>query len=275
MGGYAALLIAQGMRKVQGFQQDIETVKQLKRKPTVWDAAASGFLSGVDPSLSSGYWQTKLDRQNEALQRQEGRETIAGINEAINLQTAGAQSAINRQLEIDNRNLASTFAVSGGIRTGNYQRKVGELNRQGVEDVARVAQQGALQGKMMELGYTKDVQQFNLELAKLESAKASGDAQMIGVSAENLAPAFYDMFFKPKAQGETTVSNPEEIMGGVSGSNYNLDEQISGGEYPRYNESPTLDYIRNLYKPKPRSSAGMFAPQQDNTDPVSILWNTI
>jgi hypothetical protein len=261
-----SLLAQQGVRRGAGLMSDIEKLGQLKRKPTFWDSLMIGGLGAIDPSLSSQYLDTKLDRQNEALQRQEGRETIAGIESAANLKTQAEQDAINRQLGINQQNLASTFSVSGGVRTGNYQRKVGELGEQAVKDIAGVAGQNALTAKMMELGYTQNVQNFNLELAKLESAKASGDAQMAGVAAENLAPLLYDLLFKPK--GELPTSNAE------FGPELPTSHPITLDNMSPPSSSPTLDYIRNLYKPKPKSSAGMFAPQQDNTDPISILWGT-
>ena len=266
----ASLIIAQGTRRISGAMSDTEKIKQLKRPLSFWNSVVVGGLGAIDPSLSSQYLGTKLDRQNEALQRQEGRETIAGIESAATLKTQAEQDAINKQLEINNRNLASTFAVSGGIRTGNYQRKVGELNEQAVTDVANVTRQNALQAKMIEMGYTNQVQNFNLELAKLESAKASGDTQMAGVAAENLAPILYDMFFKPK--GEIPVTNPEEITGGVMNPNYRPDEEVLGGEYPTsdYGKSPTFDFIRNLYKPKPKLTG--VAPSKDYTDSISVLW---
>jgi len=225
---------------------------------------------GAIEGLFEGWWMRDKEGKQRRWQDSELLRKYAAIENAGALETSASQDVINRQLGISSQNLASTFATSGGIRTGNYQRKVGELNRNAVEDVARIAQQKALDVEAMKIGYGANVNQFNLELAKLESAKASGDAQMIGASAENLAPAFYDMFFKPKGQGETTVTNPEEIVGGISNSNYNLNEQISGGEYPQYNEDPTLNYIRGLNKPQP--SRKSLIPQQDNTDPISILW---
>jgi hypothetical protein len=238
-----------------------------------WGTAIGGGIGAIE-GLFEGWWQRDKEGKQRRWQESELMRQYSALENIANIQTAGQQDAINKQLEINNRNLASTFAVSGGIRTGNYQRKVGELNEQAVTDVANVTRQNALQAKMIEMGYTNQVQNFNLELAKLESAKASGDTQMAGVAAENLAPILYDMFFKPK--GEIPVTNPEEITGGVMNSNYRPDEEILGGGYPTsdYGKSPTFDFIRNLYKPKPKSSAGMFAPQQDNTDPISILWGT-
>jgi hypothetical protein len=262
-----SMVAQQGLRRGAGLMSDTEKIGQLKHPLSFWNSVMVGGLGAIDPSLSSQYLDTKLNRQNEWEQRQEGREVIAGIESAATLKTQAEQDAINKQLGINNKNLASTFAVSGGIRTGNYQRKVGELNAQAVTDVANVASQNALTAKMMELGYTQNVQQFNLELAKLESAKASGDSAMAMSAGENLASPLLDFVMGMNKGGELTTTNPEEIAGGVSNSNYNLNEQISGGGYPQYNEDPTLNYIRGLNKPKPKSTTGgQFAPTSDSID---------
>ncbi len=263
-----SMVAQQGFRRGMGAMSDTEKLGQLKRKPTLWDALMVGGLGAIDPSLSANYLDTKLDRQSEALQRQEGRDTIAAINQAANLQTEGQQAAINKQLDINQRNLASTFATSGGIRTGNYQRKVGELGEQAVTDVANVARQNALQAKMLELGYTQNVNQFNLELAKLEQAKASGDAGMAMSAGENVASPLMDFLMgMGKGQGELPVENAEfgPTLAEASPPK-TLDNMSSIGT------SPTMEYIRSLYSPKPKTQGvGSFAPQPVD-DPISVIW---
>ena len=237
-----------------------------------WGTAIGAGIGAIE-GLFEGWWQRDKEGKQRRWQESELMRQYSALENIANIQTAGQQDAINKQLEINNRNLASTFAVSGGIRTGNYQRKVGELNEQAVTDIANVASQNALTAKMMELGYTQNVQQFNLELAKLESAKASGDSAMAISAGENLASPFYDFIIGlSKGGGETPVTNPEEITGGVMNSNYRPDEEILGGGYPTsdYGKSPTFDFIRNLYKPKPKLTG--VAPSKDYTDPISVLW---
>jgi hypothetical protein len=229
--------------------------------------AGIGALAGVGKGWYDRNKAGKERRwqENELLRQYQALEALA------NNQTAGQQDAINKQLGIESKNLASTFATSGGIRTGNYQRKVGELNSQAVTDVANVSRQNALQAKMMEMGYTQQVKNFNLELAKLESAKGAGDAQMAMSAGENIAPILMDWIGKMGGGGETTVSKGWE--GETGGLNDNPDPYYYQDEQQAYTD-PALDYVRSLYKPKPllQKGVGGFAPRTDNTDPVSVLW---
>jgi len=263
-----SMVAQQGLRRGAGVMSDTEKMSQLKHPLSFWNKVMVGGLGAIDPSLSSQYLDTKLDRQNEWEQRQQGREVIAGIESAATLKTQAEQDAINKQLGINNKNFASTFATSGGIRTGNYQRKVGELNAQAVTDVANVASQNALTAKMMELGYTQNVQQFNLELAKLEQAKAMGDAQMGMSAGENMASPILDFIMgMGKGQGELPVDNAEFGPTLAEASPPKTLDNMSST-----NTSPTMEYIRSLYKSKPKTEgAGSFAPQSID-ESLSIIW---
>jgi hypothetical protein len=240
-----------------------------------WGTAIGGGVGAIE-GLFEGWWMRDKEGKQRRWQDSELLRKYAAIEKAGALETSSSQEAINRQLGVSQQNLASTMSVSGGIRTGNYQRKVGELNRYATEDVARIAQQKALDVEAMKIGYGANVNQFNLELAKLESAKASGDAEMAGVAGQNLAPFLADLIGKiGGGGGETTTTNagwqsPME-QGGLEGGNPDPYYYQS----PAGASDPSMDHIRSLYNPKPKTKGvGGFAPITDNTDPVSVLWGS-
>ena len=189
-------------------------------------------------------------QESELLRQYNALEALA------NIQSMGQQDLINKQLGIEQKNLVSTFATSGGIRTGNYQRKVGELNVQAVTDVANVARTNALQAKMMEMGYTQQVNNFNLELAKLESAKLAGDADMAEIAGVNLATPIYDFISKlGNKGGETPVVNQETFGPELPVSSPKTMDNLTPSDYginnPATGVNSTMDWISNLGKKKP------------------------
>jgi hypothetical protein len=226
-------------------------------------SAIGGGLGVLEGGLE-GWWDRWKQGKQNRWQQNELLRKFNAIEQAGRLETQAEQDAINRQLELSQKNLASTMAVSGGIRTGNYQRKVGELNRYAVEDVARIAREKALQVEQMKSDYQAGVQSFNLGLAQLESAKASGDANQIGASAENLAPLIYD-FIAGKYSGKQ--GELEEF-----GPTLPVNPPFVGEEYGNLAPAnPALDYIRRATRLTTPAN-NPFTPNVDYTDPVSVLW---
>jgi len=234
---------------------------------TATGAVVGGVLGGIG-GLFEGWSERNKAGKERRWQESELMRQYSALETLANIQSSGQQDLINKQLGISQQNLASTFATSGGIRTGNYQRKVGELNAQAVTDVANVARTNALQAKMMEMGYTNQVNNFNLELAKLESAKSAGDSQMSEIAGQNLAPFLADLIGKIGGGGETPTTNAgwqSPLEQGNPDPYYYQDAQGAS--------DPAMDYIRSFTNPKPKTvGAGGFAPTIDNTDPVSVLW---
>jgi hypothetical protein len=125
------------------------------------------------------------------------------------------------------------------------------------------------------MGHEANVNQFNLELAKLESAKASGDSAMAMSAGENVVNPLLDYIMglkKPSGEGSVTNAGWQSPIE-QGGLEQNPDPYwYQAPPVQTYGNSPTFDYLKSL---KPRLRSGVVQPPEiDNTDPVSVLWGS-
>ncbi len=227
-GSLGISLVSQGIRRGEGLYNEYNLTRQLKHRMPWWEAAKVGALGAIDPSLSSNYLQTKLDRQNQRVAELEQKKIISDIYNAANLQTESARDSIRSQTAEVLAGTRQRFAQAGTYRSGAEVNAEGKIREASSQAVANAAGANALNAEQLKLGYLSGQQDYDLKVAQLKAAANAGNAEQVGQLGQEIAPFLTELFAgKGTASGKTGLAT--EAGGGSLPSTSNPQaEQFPG-----------------------------------------------